>query len=107
LSGAEKNLASQPSEQNHTKKTEDVRNRGAVTQILEFDDAVVLRPDVQDMIGRSLFYRDPEFDNVGTHGQTLQSTLLESSIIKIHMKDGRRIRSQPFSKRQPTKSDEL
>jgi 2-methylcitrate dehydratase PrpD len=70
--------------------------------LLEFTDAVVLRRDVQDMIGRSLFYRDPEFDNVGTHGQTLQSTLLESSIIKIYMKDGRLITGRSrFAKGSP------
>jgi 2-methylcitrate dehydratase PrpD len=60
----------------------------------EFSDAVVVRPDVQDMIGRSRFYQDPEFDKVGTHHNTLQATLLESSIIKIHMKDGRVIVGQ-------------
>jgi 2-methylcitrate dehydratase PrpD len=55
----------------------------------EFTDAVVQRPDVQDMIRRSKFYVDPDFNKRGSHGESLQAILVESNIIKIHMKDGR------------------
>jgi 2-methylcitrate dehydratase PrpD len=55
----------------------------------QFTDAVVQRPDVQDMIRRVSFYVDPEFDKRGSRGESFQAVLVESSIIKIHMKDGR------------------
>lgn len=52
----------------------------------EFTDAVVQKPAVQDMIARTRFYVDPEFDKPG---QSFQATLTAGNIIKIHMKDGR------------------
>ncbi len=57
--------------------------------LTQFTDAVVQRPDVQDMVRRVKFYVDPEFNKRGGHGDSLQSLLVEGSIIKIHMKDGR------------------
>jgi 2-methylcitrate dehydratase PrpD len=53
----------------------------------EFTDAVVQRPDVQDMIGRSRFYADPEFDKKGTQ-ESLQARLVEGNLIRIYRKDG-------------------
>lgn len=47
----------------------------------EFQDAVVQRSDVQEMIKRVNFYIDPEAENAGLDKMT--------SILKIHMKDGR------------------
>jgi 2-methylcitrate dehydratase PrpD len=55
----------------------------------QFTDAVVQRADVQDMIRRSKFSVDPEYNKRGSHGESLQAILVESNIIKIHMKDGR------------------
>jgi 2-methylcitrate dehydratase PrpD len=55
----------------------------------EFTDAVVQRSDVQEMIRRVSYYVDPEFDKLGNHGETLQSVLVEGSILKIRLKDGR------------------
>jgi len=54
----------------------------------QFTDEVVQRPDVQDMIGRSRFFVDPEFNKRGTHGESLQATLVEPMNIKIYKKDG-------------------
>jgi 2-methylcitrate dehydratase PrpD len=54
-----------------------------------FTDAVVQRPDVQDMIRRVKFYVDPQFNKRDGHGDSLQSLPTEGSIIKIHMKVGR------------------
>jgi 2-methylcitrate dehydratase PrpD len=53
----------------------------------EFTDAVVQRPDVQDMISRSRFYADPEFDKKGTQ-ESLQARLVEGNLIRIYRKDG-------------------
>jgi 2-methylcitrate dehydratase PrpD len=53
----------------------------------EFADAVVERPDVQDMISRSRFDADPEFDKKGTQ-ESLQARLVEANLIKIYKKDG-------------------
>jgi 2-methylcitrate dehydratase PrpD len=47
----------------------------------EFSDAVVQRPDVQEMIKRVNFYVDPEAEQAGLDKMT--------SILKIHLKDGR------------------
>jgi 2-methylcitrate dehydratase PrpD len=52
----------------------------------EFTDAVVQKPAVQDMIARTRFYVDPEFDKPG---QSFQATLTAGNVIKIRMKDGR------------------
>jgi 2-methylcitrate dehydratase PrpD len=54
----------------------------------EFTDAVVRRPDVQDMIRRVRYYVDPEFDKRAARGESLQAVLVEESILKVYMKDG-------------------
>ncbi len=46
----------------------------------EYQDAVVKRPDVQEMIKRVNFYIDPEAEAAGLDKMT--------SILRIHMKDG-------------------
>jgi 2-methylcitrate dehydratase PrpD len=55
----------------------------------EFTDSVVQRSDVQDMIRRSRFYVDPEYNKSGGAERSLQATLVEGNIIRIHMRDGR------------------
>ena len=62
-----------------------------------FTDAVVQRPDVQDMIRRVRYYVDPEFNKLELQGASLQAMLVEQSILKIYMKDGRVIsgRTEP------------
>jgi 2-methylcitrate dehydratase PrpD len=47
----------------------------------EFVDAVVQRPDVQEMLRRVNFYVDPEAERAGLNKMT--------SILRIHLKDGR------------------
>jgi 2-methylcitrate dehydratase PrpD len=54
-----------------------------------FTDAVVERPEVQDMIRRVRYYADPEFDKLTAQGASLQAVLVEQSRIKIYMKDGK------------------
>ena len=49
--------------------------------LAEFTDAVVQRPDVQEMIRRVNYYVDPEADSAGYAKMT--------SILKVHLKDGR------------------
>jgi 2-methylcitrate dehydratase PrpD len=49
--------------------------------LVEYQDAVVQRADVQDMIKRVNFYIDPEAEGAGLDKMT--------SILKIHMKDGK------------------
>ena len=49
--------------------------------LAEYTDAVVQRPDVQEMIRRVNFYVDPEAEQAGFDKMT--------SILKVHMKDGR------------------
>ena len=49
----------------------------------EFTDAVVQRPDVQEMIRRVNFHADPEFDKQSSHGRNFQAVLVEVGIIKI------------------------
>ena len=62
--------------------------------LIEFTDAVVQRPDVQAMIPRVNFYVDPEAEQAGFDKMT--------SIIKIHMKDGRVIAGRAqFAKGSP------
>jgi len=62
--------------------------------LIEFTDAVVQRPDVQAMIPRVNFYVDPEAEKAGFDKMT--------SLIKIHMKDGRVISGQAqFAKGSP------
>ena len=43
----------------------------------QFTDAVVQRPEVQDMIGRVRFYVDPEFDKPELREASLQAMLVE------------------------------
>jgi 2-methylcitrate dehydratase PrpD len=53
----------------------------------EFTDAVVQRRDVRDMVNRSRFYADSEFDKRGAQ-ETLQARLVEGNLIKIYRRDG-------------------
>ena len=55
-----------------------LERRAGLTQ---FEDAVVQRPDVQQMIGRINFYVDPEAEAAGFDKMT--------SILKVHLKNGR------------------
>ena len=64
-----------------------------------FTDAVVQRPDVQDMVRRVRYSVDPEFNKLELQGATLQAMLVEQSGLKIYMKDGRVI----FGVTQPAK----
>jgi 2-methylcitrate dehydratase PrpD len=60
----------------------------------EYTDAVVQRPDVQEMIKRVHFYVDPEAEAAGFDKMT--------SILKIHLKDGRVIPGRAdFAKGSP------
>jgi 2-methylcitrate dehydratase PrpD len=60
----------------------------------EFTDAVVNRPDVQQMIERVRFYTDPEAEKAGYDKMT--------TILKIHLKDGRVIAGRAdFGKGSP------
>src|SRR6202158_5621974 len=45
--------------------------------LAQFTDAVVQRPDVQDMIRRVRYYVDPEFDKRDARGEPLQAVLAE------------------------------
>ena len=62
-----------------------------------FTDAVVQRPEVQDMIRRVHYSVDPEFNKLELQGASLQAILVEQSGLKIYMKDGKVIsdRTQP------------
>ena len=62
-----------------------------------FTDAVVQRPDVQDMIRRVRYYVDPEFNKLELQGASLQAMLVEQSFLKIYRKDGKIIsgRTEP------------
>ena len=62
-----------------------------------FTDAVVQRPDVQEMIRRVRYYVDPEFNKLELHGASLQAMLVEQSFLKIYRKDGKIIsgRTEP------------
>jgi len=63
--------------------------------LTKFTDAVVNRPDVQEMIGRIRFYPDPEAEKAGFDKMT--------TILKITMKDGRTITGRAdFGKGSPT-----
>ncbi len=54
-----------------------------------FTDAVVQRPDVQDMISRVHYSVDPEFNKLELQGASLQAMLVEQSGIKIYLKSGK------------------
>jgi 2-methylcitrate dehydratase PrpD len=85
-----------------------VEDKAGLTQ---FTDAVVQRPDVQDMIQRVSFYVDPEFDKQASQGGNFQAVLVEGGIIKTHMKDGTVVsgRTQPAkgSPENPMTYDEV
>jgi 2-methylcitrate dehydratase PrpD len=57
--------------------------------LASFSDAVVQRPDVQDMIGRVHYSVDPEFNKLELQGASLQAMLVEQSGLKIYMKSGK------------------
>jgi 2-methylcitrate dehydratase PrpD len=60
----------------------------------QFTDAVVNRPDVQEMIGRIRFYVDPEAEAAGFDKMT--------TLLKIHLKDGHVIKGRAdFGKGSP------
>ena len=60
----------------------------------EFQDAVVQRPDVQEMIRKVNFYVDPEAESAGYDKMR--------SLLKIHLKDGRVISGRAdFGKGSP------
>jgi len=62
--------------------------------LAEYTDAVVQRPDVQEMIRRVNFYVDPEAEQAGFDKMT--------SILKVHMKDGRTLTGRAqFAKGSP------
>jgi 2-methylcitrate dehydratase PrpD len=65
--------------------------------LASFTDAVVQRPDVQDMIRRVRYYVDPEYNKLELQGASLQAMLVEQSFLKIYMKDGKTIsgRTEP------------
>ena len=68
--------------------------------LVEFQDKVVQRPDVQEMIKRVNFYIDPEAENAGLDKMT--------SILKITMKDGKvYYRARRIRQGQPVQSHEL
>jgi 2-methylcitrate dehydratase PrpD len=77
----------------------------------QFTDAVVQRPDVQDIIHRSNFRVDPAFNKAEGSGENLQTVLVEPGIIRITMKDGKVIegRTQPSkgSPQNPMSFDEI
>jgi 2-methylcitrate dehydratase PrpD len=56
--------------------------------LISFTDAVVQRPDVQDMIRRVHYSVDPEFNKLELQGASLQAMLVEQSGLKIYMKNG-------------------
>ena len=54
-----------------------------------FTDAVVQRPEMQDMIARVHYAVDPEFNKLELQGASLQAMLVETSGLKIYMKNGK------------------
>ncbi len=63
--------------------------------LVEYQDAVVKRPDVQDMIKRVNFYVDPEAEHAGLDKMT--------SILRIHLKDGKVLSGRAeFAKGSPS-----
>jgi len=62
--------------------------------LAQYTDAVVQRPDVQEMIRRVNFYVDPEAEQAGFDKMT--------SILKVHVKDGRTLTGRAqFAKGSP------
>jgi 2-methylcitrate dehydratase PrpD len=63
--------------------------------LVQFQDAVVQRPEVQQMIGRINFYVDPVAEAAGFDKMT--------SILKVHLKDGRVLSARAeFAKGSPS-----
>jgi 2-methylcitrate dehydratase PrpD len=63
--------------------------------LIEYQDDIVQRPDVQEMIRRVNFYVDPEAEKAGLDKMT--------SILKIHMKDGKVLSGRAeFAKGSPS-----
>jgi len=60
----------------------------------QFTDAVVRRQDLQDILRRSNFQVDPEFNKAEGSSENLQAVLVEPGGIAIHMKDGRVIKGR-------------
>jgi 2-methylcitrate dehydratase PrpD len=60
----------------------------------QFTDAVVQRPDVQNLLQRTNFRVDPEFNKAEGSGENLQAVLVEQGGITITMKDGRVIKGR-------------
>jgi 2-methylcitrate dehydratase PrpD len=75
-----------------------------------FTDAVVQRPDVQDLVGRVRYYVDADA-GAPAGGDTFQAVLEESATLTIFMKDGRALsaRTEPAkgSPRNPMTYDEV
>lgn len=63
--------------------------------LLEFTDAVVMRPDVQELLQRVNFYIDPEAEKAGLNKMT--------SLIKLHLKNGKTLTGRAdFAKGHPS-----
>jgi 2-methylcitrate dehydratase PrpD len=65
--------------------------------LASFTDAVAQRSDMQDMIKRVRYYVDPEFNKLALQGASLQAMLVEQSMLKIYMRNGKVIsgRTEP------------
>jgi 2-methylcitrate dehydratase PrpD len=60
----------------------------------EFTDAVVMRPDVQELLRRVNFHVDPEAEKAGLNKMT--------SILQLHLRDGKTISGRAdFAKGHP------
>lgn len=59
--------------------------------LAQFTDAFVQRPEVQAMIQRVRYYRDPEYDKLAAAGAGIQAVLLEQSLVRIHLTNGRTV----------------
>ena len=57
--------------------------------LISFTDAVAQRADMQEMIKRVRYSVDPEFNKLELQGASLQAMLVEQSMLKIYMKDGK------------------
>jgi 2-methylcitrate dehydratase PrpD len=69
----------------------------------QFTDGVVQRPDVQDLLQRTNFRVDPEFNRAEGRGENLQAVLVEPGGITIYMKNGSVIKGRTGpSKGSPT-----
>lgn len=79
--------------------------------LAQFTDASVRRPDMQAMIERVHFYRDPRYDRRAAEGADIQAVLLEPSVVTIHLKSGRTLSAvtqpQKGSPQNPMSYDEV